>query len=223
MAQKDILKNISDSIQNKKRLIEKIRTFEDRSGRELTLTAFIDYFALAPRDVYEKGTFQELCFGAGIRKKPDGKAAKVLKNGILRLLASNSETFLSYCASFFQKPDTRHPAALTQQDEHRHAMLYYTFYTSPMDTTYGALYEPFSEFFTHSWMTEEVRCVTDYLWSHLQTVEKPLSLSVENTLSIHGVYTRDQIFAALGEATPACRPSRGLREGVVYLDRKSVV
>ena len=218
VAQEHILKNISDSIQNKRRLIENIRTFEERSGRDLTLTAFLDYFALTPRDIYEKGTFQELCFGAGIRKKPDEKLAKILKNGILRLISSNSGTFLAYCASFFQKPDTRHPAARIQQDEQRHAMLYYTFYTEPMDTTSAAVHEPFSEFFTHSWMTEEVRGVTDYLLSHLQMVEKPLSLSAGNALSIHGVYTRDQIFAALGEATPACKPSRGLREGVVYLE-----
>ena len=222
VAQEHVLKNISDAVQNKKRLTEKIRTFEARSGKTLTLPAFLDFYSLTPRDIYEKGTFQELCFNAGVRENPDETAAKLLKNGILRLLDSNSRTFLQYCASFFLTPDTRSPDALTPQERQLHAMLYYTFYTKPMDTPNTALNEPFSEFFAHPWMTAEVSAVTAHLLSHLRTLETPLSLPGVYALSLHGIYTRDQIFAGLGEATPTKKPSRGQREGVIYLREKKL-
>lgn len=220
VAQEHILKNISDSIQNKKRLIANIKNFEAHTGRKLTLTAFMDHFGITPKDIYEKGTFQELCYLSGVGTKPDEKASRLLKNGILRLLPSNSSSFISYCRSFFSTPDIRYPASPSEQEKQQYSMLYYTFYTHPFEKTDTTPHEPFAEFFTYSWMTKEVLAVAEYLSLHLTNVEKNLSLPGETALSLHGIYTRDQILAGLGQFTTTTKPARGQREGVVYLKEK---
>jgi hypothetical protein len=101
-------------------------------------------------------------------------------------------------------------------------MLYYTFYTKPVDTPDTVPNGTFSEFFAHPWMAEEVSAVTEYLMARILMLETPLTLPGVYALSLHGVYTRDQIFAGLGEATPAQKPSRGQREGVIYLREKNL-
>ena len=194
--------------------------FEKHTGRNLTLSAFLDYFSLTPHDIYEKGTFQELCHSAGIAKRPDEKATKVLRNGIFRLLSSNSASFLTFCRTFFRTPDTRKTSTLSVQEKQQYAMLYYTFYTHPCEEAHTTLHEPFQEFFTYPWMSEEVLAVAEYLSLHLITVEKPLSLPGETALSLHGIYTRDQILAGLGQFTPTTKPPGGQREGVFYLKEK---
>jgi hypothetical protein len=56
----------------------------------------------------------------------------------------------------------------------------------------------------------------------IQYVEKPLDLGFDCGLSLHGYYSRDQIFAGLGHYTPDQWSTKGKREGVVYFSDKKL-
>ena len=101
-------------------------------------------------------------------------------------------------------------------------MLYYTFFTQPCEEKSTSPSEPFAPFLIHPWMSEEVLAVIAYLSAHISIMEKPLPLSSETPLTLHGIYTRDQIFAGLGQFTATVKPARGQREGVIFFREKNL-
>ena len=223
VARETVLSHIERSLLRKNVLIETISRFEEETGRKLTLKAFLEYYQLDLSTLYSKSSFRGLCAEAGLCERISQEDEKWMMTIARKIGYINSYSFIQYIREILQKrnitPDNRGESKFQSHLN----MLYYSIYSKPIqETGYSSLLSGFQELFIREWMVSELLSILDYLEDTIQFIEKPLDIGFDCGLSLHGYYSRDQIFAGLGHYTPDSWSSKGKREGVVYFGDKKL-
>jgi len=84
----------------------------------------------------------------------------------------------------------------------------------------NTLYESLMKLYDNRPIFEETLCVLKYNYAHLSSMSKEDDALAESALEVHGVYSTDQILAALGKHTKSKKQS--FQEGVLYVKEKGV-
>lgn len=134
----------------------------------------------------------------------------------------NSYSFIQFVRKILQTRDIYLGNEGESKIQSHLNMLYYSIYSKPIqEMGFSSLLSGFEELFKHDWMVSELLSLLDYLEDTIQFIEKPLDIGFDCGLSLHGYYSRDQIFAGLGHYTSENWSNKGKREGVVYFGKKN--
>ena len=223
VARETVLAHIERSLLRKNVLIEKISRFEDDTGRELSLKAFLEYYQLDLTTLYSKSSFLGLCADAGLCERVNQEDERWMMTIARKIGHINSISFIRLIREILQTRDIN--SDIQEKNTYRSHlnMLYYSIFTKPIhEMGYSSLFTGFQELFKREWMVTELLSILDYLEDTIQFIEKPLNIGFECGLSLHGYYSRDQVFAGLGHYTPDSWSSKGKMEGVVYFPDKKL-
>ena len=223
VARETVLAHIERSLLRKNVLIEKISRFEDDTGRELTLKAFLEYYQLDLTTLYSKSSFLGLCADAGLCERVNQEDERWMMTIARKIGHINSISFIRFIREILQTRDIN--SDIQEKNTYRSHlnMLYYSIFTKPIqEMGYSSLFTGFQELFKRKWMVTELLSILDYLEDTIQFIEKPLNIGFECGLSLHGYYSRDQVFAGLGHYTPDSWSPKGKMEGVVYFPDKKL-
>ncbi|WP_373838731.1 DUF3427 domain-containing protein [Methanospirillum sp.] len=223
VARETVLAHIERSLLRKNVLIEKLSRFEDDAGRELTLKAFLEYYQLDLTTLYSKSSFLGLCAEAGLCERVNQEDEKWMKKIVRKIGHINSISFIRFIREILQTRDIHSDNREKNMYLSNLNMLYYSIFSKPIqEMGYSSLFYGFQELFKREWMVSELLSILDYLEDTIQFIEKPLNIGFECGLSLHGYYSRDQVFAGLGHYTPVSWSSKGKMEGVVYFQDKKL-
>ena len=213
-AQKYVLDNIRQNLLNitRPKFVRRIATFQNDTGCNLTLPAFLDYYGLGLDDVYKRGSWSRLCVEAGVKSdflEPDEKP---LSRGLRRIIhydcSPQLERLMNILAGNLGAIDR-----LVIEDERLLTMLTLSIWGQNLRFT--SLSEGFNALHNNPVLYNELLELLKYLYERTDTIVHRPDLPFVCPLYVHARYTRDEILSALGHWTISHQPS--MREGVKYL------
>ena len=226
-AAKNILRNINASLGAQGKLIQRISTFEEDSGRPLTLDNFLSYYSMDIKDLYTeretKGSnaagFYRLCVKADKREDFEEPLEETITKVMGKICAIDSRRWIQTILSEFM-PGTVSDAT----EEERRLMLEMFQYTVwPTNSTkdphdYSDLEGDMASIRKNPVMCQEICDILQYNLDHLDFVDENVDLGFTCPLDLHCHYTKDQILVALGHPERA----KSMRQGVLYLKDRNL-
>ena len=217
-AAKYILDNIRASYGNSAGLIARIASFEEDTGRPLTLANFLDYYHIDPRSIYKFETFSRLCARADVMEDFAEPAEETMKKAFPRLATIDSRRWIAFLLEVLPRIDDVDVAAMAPVEQRMMQMLYVSIWLKAAE----------------DWNSEEVRAnlrtladspvmlgelmeLLKYQYDHIDFIDAPVDVGFNCPLDLHCTYTRDQILLALDFMKPAT-----VREGVKWLPEKKL-
>ena len=226
-AAKNILRNINASLGAQGKLIQRISTFEEDSGRPLTLDNFLSYYSMDIKDLYTeretKGSnaagFYRLCVKADKREDFEEPLEETITKVMGKICAIDSRRWIQTILSEFM-PGTVSDAT----EEERRLMLEMFQYTVwPTNSTkdphdYSDLEGDMASIRKNPVMCQEICDILQYNLDHLDFVDENVDHGFTCPLDLHCHYTKDQILVALGHPERA----KSMRQGVLYLKDRNL-
>ena len=223
VARETVLSHIERSLLRRNVLVEKLSRFEEETGKSLSLKVFLEHYGLDLHALYSKSSFHGLCAEAGLCDRINPEEERWMMTIARKIGHINSVSFIQFIREILREKDIGSEEGRKTGYQSHLNMLYYSVYSKPLqEMGYSSLLSGFQELFKSEWMVSEVRSILDYLEDTIQYVEKPLDLGFDCGLSIHGYYSRDQVFAGLGHYTLDQWSTKGKREGVIYFADKKL-
>lgn len=218
-AREYILENLKQTGNNKKALIELVRTFEEDTGLPLNLENFLTEYDMSLYEFYQntgsRSLFRLKKWTGMIQddKDVDDKIYSMLTG----LFHVNSKKLLDYWIRYING-DT---AADSPEEKLMRNMLYYTFYRKhPAKCGFHDIDEGIASVLCEPFVRDEVLQILEYNRRHIGFVAVKNEYPYLCPLELHCRYNTSQIMAAYGVFTETQSPE--FREGVKYLaDKKT--
>lgn len=212
-AREYVLDNIRKSLGLMSGLLQRIRTFANESGMELSLTNFLSYHHLDIRAIHTKGSFARLCVRAGAWADFQEADEKDLTNALPRLASMNSRRWIRFMLSYLTLEDTRTDSQLTPAELRMLKMFQITLWPkSYKEKWFASPDEWLSRLLDNPVLHAEIVETLQWQLDHIDFVDEPVDLGFDCPLDLHCTYTRDQIFAAMDVEDP-----QSIREGVRWV------
>ncbi|MBP1542536.1 MAG: DUF3427 domain-containing protein [Oscillospiraceae bacterium] len=218
-AQEYILDNIKRAMGNKAAIINRIATFTEDTGLELTLNNFLSYYHLDISAVYAtKTSFARLCASAGVIPGFDESIEDAVTKALPRICAIDSRRWIEFIVDYLPKIGELSEADFTDKQLRMLTMLQFTIWQKTWeDCGFADMLEGFRMLAASPIMLNEVLDILYYNYDRIDFVDEPVDLGFECPLDVHCTYSRDQILTALDFLKP-----NTVREGVKYLPEKKV-
>lgn len=221
-AQTFVLENIRKSLDTKVGLNQRMATFFEDTGKELTLTNFARHYQLSMMDFYRvvsKNSFARL--RTWITKEPNWEEPneKVISSSLFRLASLNSRRLLTYLIAYCQEEKEKDPSDELERRFLR--MFHYTIWQKPLPTFgFASLLESLEQIRKNQRLSAEMLEIFRFNLAQLDFVDEPVELGFPNPLDLHCVYSRDQVLSALDYFTEERQPS--MREGVLHVKERQL-
>ena len=221
-AKEYILRNIKSGVNNKAKLIYKLKVFKEETLAELTLENFLKYNNLSLIDFYGKQgdrSFSRMLVLAGEKDDFYDESEVDITKKLKNLFHINSRRLIEF---IFKVVNNEIPLnSLNEEEKLMLNMMYYTFYNNAPDKEgLASLEDGILKLLRNKTMMEEVCEILKYNYSNLNFVDKNVSLDFTCPLDLHCEYSRDQIMAAFDYFNGENKPS--FREGTKYFKDKSL-
>ncbi|GAE34079.1 DUF3427 domain-containing protein [Halalkalibacter akibai] len=218
-AKEYILRNIKDGANTKGNLIAKMRHFQEDTGKELTLTNFLNHYHLSVHDFYGKSKDRSFARFKVLAEAHEGfhcENENLITSRLPNLFHINSKHLLSFWIRYIQENLVE-----TEEEKLMLAMFYYSFYQHhPSKEGFSSLEEGIQQIIS----VEEIRLeLLEILYSKYNSIE---TMEMENEfgfpcpLRVHSNYSRNQVLAALGYYNEETSPT--FREGVKHFQEKEL-
>ena len=215
-AKEYILDNIRASFSVRTGLISRIATFEEDTGKSLTLENFTEYYHIDVRNIYLRGSFSRLCVLAKIREDFNEPLEDVLTKAMPRICAVDSRRWISFLLELLDHLDNIDLTVLSPAEAAMLRMFYSTIWQdSAEELTSDVVMENLHALSGSTVMLTELKELLNYNYNHIDFIDEPVAFGFDCPLDLHCSYTRDQILLALGFMKPAT-----VREGVKWLPDK---
>ena len=218
-ATKYILRNIKESINNKRNLISKIKYFNQYSKLDLSLENFLKFHKLSLYDFYGKNgdrTFNRMLVEAGLKKDFNCENEEVITRRLNNLFHINSLKFLKFLIRYIKDRKVNNEEEMTML-----IMFYYSFYINhPVKEGLSSIEDGIDKILKNSQMKREILSVLKYNYNHLNTMEIDNECDFSCPVGIHTRYTTSQVLASLGYFNEEKSPS--FREGVKHFKDKKL-
>lgn len=206
-AQEYILQNINEAIFNLKRLRKEVRTFEQNTGRELTIDNFLDNFGLDWRLIYKSpGSWARLKQQSNINVEnfdPESKYTKLLEGGLSRLYHTNSYEYLSYLKRLMSN-DMQQLSDAKRRENKFFDLFYFTIWMDDVDGinkkynfSFSSKNEIVYSLIDKKWFMEELSCLVNLKLSQLNRTTKWIKIDDEAEIELYGCYSADEIHLLL--------------------------
>ena len=217
-AKEYVLRNLKELNTNNRTLIEKIKHFEEDSGKSLTLENFLVENSINIEDFYKnKRTFSRLCALAEVIPNFEFEKEDFITSRIPYLLSMDSPKLLKFSIDYLKNFKSN----LTHEEIILKNMLYYTFYTGvPSKYGFSNEEEALKNIVENRYFKAEILTVLNYLYEHLDCVPLKNSYDFECPLEVHCSYTLSQILAGLEYYTED--KYTPMLSGVWYLKEKKL-
>lgn len=212
-AKEYILENIRSSFGAKAGLISRLASFEEDSGKSLSIENFLDYYHLDSRSLYNRGSFSRLCVHAGVRENFEEPSEDVLTKAFSRLCAIDSWQWILFLLRLLENLDTMNILGLPPLDAAMFRMFYSTIWQDSAEfLSDQTVLDNINALANSPVMLGELKALLTYNFDHIDFIDEPVALGFDCPLNLHCTYTRDQLFLALGFMKPTT-----VREGVKWL------
>ena len=213
-----ILDNIRASYGNTAGLMSKIISFEDDTGKKLTLANFLDYYRLDARAMYKFSSFSRLCARADIIDDFNEPIEEVLTKAFPRLVSIDSRRWIIFLITILNSIDDVDFASLSVVEKRMLQMFYVTVWGTPInDWDSEEVINNFRALFDSPIMLKELVDLLKYNFDHIDFIDEKVELGFDCPLDLHCTYTRDQLLVAMDFMKPT-----SVREGVKWLPEKQV-
>ena len=215
-AAKAILDNIKSSFNVKSGLVSRIASFEEDTGKVLTLDNFLRCYRLDPRVIYKRGTFYSLCALAKRRQMSESALSSSASKILFRLSTMDSVKIIKYYLNNLERVENLVWEDLSVEEQQIWKMLYVTVWERPPEAIgYSGFLEGICEFKRNKDIYEEAIELLQYCYDNITVVGIPLKAGLECPLEVNCTYTRAQILAALDFVE-----DYSISEGVKFLREK---
>ncbi len=216
LASEYVLNNIRASYGNTSGLISRAGSFKDDSGLELSLSNYLDYYNLDPRQMYRYISFSRLCVRAGEVPDFTEPAEDQLTKAMLKLCLIDSRRLISFLIDTLTDIGELDIKSLSAEQLRMLQMFYITVFgkaaedwqSSEVQTNIGLLKSSPN-------MLHELIDLLRYKLTKIDFIDSKVELGFDCPLDLHCTYTRDQILVALDFMRP-----NTVREGVKWLPDK---
>ena len=211
-----ILDNIRASYGNTAGLMSKIISFEDDTGKELTIANFLDYYRLDARAMYKFSSFSRLCARADIIDDFNEPIEDVLTKAFPRLVSIDSRRWIIFLITILNSIDDIDFASLSDVEKRMLQMFYVTVWGKSIDDWNSEeVTNNFRALFDSPVMLRELIDLLKYNFDHIDFIDEKVELGFDCPLDLHCTYTRDQLLVAMDFMKPS-----SVREGVKWLPDK---
>lgn len=213
-----VLDNIKSSIERKSGLLDRISTFEEDTGKPLTLVSFLDYYHLDTRAIYgKKTTFYDLCAKVGLKEFSDYPLHDAAFKILLRLSTLDSQRLIRYLLKQLPQAEKLQWEELPELEQLMLKMFYSTVWGRPPEKLgFGNYLEGICAFRENEALYQETLELLTVCLDRISVVGKPVNLDFPCPLDVHCSYTRAQILAALDFVE-----DYSVSEGVKHLREKN--
>lgn len=216
-AQSYILENIRQVVGNRNAIVNRIKTFSEDSGKEITLSDFLDFYNIKIESVYAtKYSFSRLCVMAGIKEDFNEKLEETVTKSLPRLSYMDSHRLIEFVADYLPKIREFSVDDFSELQIKMWQMLQFTIWQKSWEECgFKDLLDGFRQIADSPVMMNEILELLYYKYDRIDFIDEPVDVAFECPLDVHCSYTRDQILVALDFMKP-----NTLREGVKYLEDK---
>lgn len=211
-----ILENINAFVNNKRNIVNKIRSFQTEAGKEPAYQDFLDFYGISLRELYKTGcSFARLGVTAGIRKDFMCADEKSLSKALMRFIHLNSPKLLAFWLMVLESRTEGREVEWRQEEHLMMLMLHYTLWQrSPRDMGMIDLSGSVDRLYRNREIFDEVLSLLRYNYQHIDVMPVEDKNS-DFPLEIHCSYNMAQILAAVGKYGETAMPA--FREGVLHL------
>ena len=201
-AQKHILNNIKKYFTSGgSKFVTRMKTFEEDSGKFLTLANFLDYYNLSIGSIYRiKLTWSELLHKAGKlpsfseETNPD---IKLLTTGLRRICHINSLKYIDYLLKNWENFTEIDYSSVPDEEQQYLRMFYYSIWQKPLsERNFKTLQDSFKQLQLNVHISNEIRELLRYNRTKIRFVECDIDLPYPFALKVHDRYSRDEIIAS---------------------------
>lgn len=212
-AKEYIMENIRASIGSFRRnnVLNWVRTFHNDYDKPLTLTNFLTLHQIPMERFYKVFTWNSLMYEAG-KSYYGSRFENELKRAVYKKwLSTDSFSYFSFIERVAKNHMKVNTASFNAIEKQWALMLYYDLFQDA--GRYTSLQSMFNDLATDSLFCKELIEIMSLLKNRCEAYEMPdNSTQMYFPLKLHGVYTKDQIFVAIGTSTLEKKSSN--REGV---------
>lgn len=209
-AKEYILDNIKNAVINKRNIIQKIKSFNIDTGKEINLMNFVNHYDLTLNDIYKtKASFSRLCVEAGLIEDFYNENEEDITKGMQRLQNIDSRRLIEFYLHTMNSVDEFYNKELNEEEEKMLLMLHYTFWQkSPKALNFKGVRESLLTLYENKELFEEVKEVLEYNKEKINFIDKSIDLGFIAPLHLHCKYSRDQILSAVGYYSEGKKPSQ---------------
>ena len=213
-----ILDNIRASYGNSAGLVMRIASFEEDTGKELTLANFLDYYHIDPRTMYRFASFSRLCARADVMDDFAEPLEETMTKAFARFAVIDSRRWIGFLLDILPRLADVDFAVLPEVEKRMLQMLYVTIWGKAaedwdsdevLDNLYTLADSPV--------LLHELMDLLRYRYEQIDFIDMPVPLGFDCPLDLHCTYTRDQLLVAMDFMKPAT-----VREGVKWLPEKKL-
>lgn len=220
-AREYILDNIRQATGSRIGLVSRITTFEEDTGKPLTLSNFVEHYHLDLKSIYGRDNFSRLCVLAGVKDDFERTYEVELTKAMFRLCAVDSRRWISFLLRILPQIDQIDESEVSSIELKMLMMLYYTVWQKPLKACgFNSVIESIVALKSNEVLFIELLDLLEYRFNSIDLVDEPVELGFDSPLDLHCNYSRDQLLTALGYYTMDKMPS--MREGVLYLKDKDI-
>ena len=217
-AAKYILENIRASYGNTAGLVSRIATFEEDTGKDLSLANFLEHYHLDARAIYKYASFSRLCARADVIEDFSESVEEVVTKALARCAAIDSRRWINFLLSFLKNIDDADFESFSEVEKRMLQMFYITVWGKSIDSfgdeeflnnIYALSDSPF--------MLSELIELLEYNYNNIDFIDEAVDLGYDSPLDLHCTYSRDQLLVAMDFMKPST-----MREGTKYLSDKKL-
>lgn len=220
VARQYVLENIRQNLrQTKVNLTQLLKDLGNSIGKTPTMAEFLDHTELTLEDLYRRNVcWSRLCVEAGRRQQFEEPDEQRLTRGFRRVAHFNDAQQIQALLRWLDHAHSpSSESAPDDLEDRRFLMLDAGLWTSSaLPESAAASLERLA---ANPTLRDELLQLLSYQLSLVDHVPLPVQLPLECPLSVHALYTRDEILIALGHWTRHKQPD--MREGVLYLPKIS--
>lgn len=190
-----VLSNIRDTLGNRSAILEKIRSFNEDNGEGmLSLSSFLDYYAMDPRELYKYGSFSALKESAGITK--GFMANAVMEDAMKRLSAVDSVRWMQFITEVISNDEITEED-LGEEEKKMADMLLFTVYKKNIASLKA--FDVIRDIRKKKEYRDEI--VELFEWKRGRASFVPITIP-SLPLDVFCSYTRNQVLSAFGDKNP---------------------
>ena len=216
-ASRIVLDNIKQYFRGHEELVNRIRTFYEDSGQELSFESYLNWYHMTPADIYGKDTtFARLCVEAGVRKEFHEDVEPLLNKIMYRFTSFDSRRWIQFLLDILPKLGEVDIASLSPLEQRMMQMFYMTIWDSyAEDWNSDDVLEKLLSLSDSPVMLRELQDILQYQYDHIDFIDSTTDLGFDCPLDVHCTYTQRQLLAALDY-----KNFSSMRQGVLYLPEK---
>lgn len=213
-----ILDNIRSSFGRKAGLVSRISSFEEDSGKTLSLQNFADYYHLDIRNIYRRDNFSRLCVFANIKDDFEEPLESIMTKAFSRICAIDSRRWIEFLLKILPIAEEIQVQDLSELEIRMLQMFQFTIWQkSAEECEFNSILDGVIEIKNNPVIYSELLEILKYNFNKIDFLDEDVDLGFDSPLDLHCTYTRDQILVAMDYMK-----TNTVRQGVIYLSDKNV-